>query len=356
MSRLFDPVRIKELELRNRLFRSATVENFGIEGMVTDSLLGLYRELARGEAGLIFTGGFFPEKAGQCFPGQLGVHTEKTIPGLKRLVQVVHENGGRVAAQILHGGWFGRPEVTGFQPKGPTGMINPHTGLQVTELSGDEVHEIVDAFVQAARRLIEAGFDAIQLHGAHSYVISSFLSPVTNRRRDEWGGSPENRFRFVREILQGIRKGAGPDYPVLIKLGLVDSHPEGKPLSEGIETARALEADGIDAIEISEGLEEKRAHHIRLDATTPYYLHEARQARRVLALPLILVGGMRTLKDMEAVLDEGIADAISMCRPFIMDPHIVRKFREGLTDASKCTSCNGCHQEMKQGNMRCVLV
>jgi 2,4-dienoyl-CoA reductase-like NADH-dependent reductase (Old Yellow Enzyme family) len=356
MSRLFDPVRIKELELRNRLFRSATVENFGIEGMVTDSLLGLYRELARGEAGLIFTGGFFPEKAGQCFPGQLGVHTEKTIPGLKRLVQVVHENGGRVAAQILHGGWFGRPEVTGFQPKGPTGMINPHTGLQVHELSGDEVHEIVDAFVRAAQRLIEAGFDAIQLHGAHSYVISSFLSPVTNRRRDEWGGSPENRFRFVREILQGIRKVAGADYPVLIKLGVVDSHPEGKPLSEGIETAKALEADGIDAIEISEGLEEKRAHHIRLDATTPYYLHEARQARRVLALPLILVGGMRTLKDMEAVLDEGIADAISMCRPFIMDPHIVRKFREGLTDASECTSCNGCHEEMKQGNMRCVLV
>lgn len=355
MPRLFDPVNINGLELENRLFRSATVENLGIEGMVTDSLLGLYRELARGEAGLIFTGGLFPEKAGQSFPGQLGAHADKTVPGLKRLVQVVHENGGRVAAQILHGGWFGRPELTGFQPKGPTGTINPHTGLQVQELAGDEVHEIVDAFVQAARRLIEAGFDAIQLHGAHSYVISSFLSPATNRRRDEWGGSPEKRLRFVREILKGIRKVAGPDYPVLIKLGLVDSHPEGKPLSEGIETARVLEADGIGGIEISEGLEEHRAHHIRLDATTPYYLHEARQARRVLALPLILVGGMRTLKDMEAVLDEGIADAISMCRPFIMDPHIVRKFREGLADESECTSCNGCLQEMRRGTMRCIL-
>ena len=103
-------------------------------------------------------------------------------------------------------------------------------------------------------------------------------------------------------------------------------------------------------------VEENRPHHIRLDATTPYYLHEGRQARRVLAFPLILVGGMRTLKDMEAVLDEGVADAISMCRPFIMDPHIVRKFREGLTDESKCTSCNGCLHEMRQGNMRCILV
>ncbi len=356
MSRLFDPLTINGVEIRNRFIRSATVENFGDKGMVTDTLLDLYRELARGEVGLIVSGGLFPKKEGQILPGQLGGHTDDVIPGLKRLVKGVHENGGKVSAQLLHSGWSCRPEVTGSQPEGPSAMVNPHTGLQVRELSGDEIHELVDLFVQTGRRAIEAGFDAVQLHCAHSHIMSSFLSPATNKREDEWGGSQEKRSRFVRGIYRGIRELAGPDYPIFVKLGLIDHHPEGKAVSEGIETARSLEVDGIDAIEISEGLEAESIHHIRLDATSPFYLEECRQAREAISLPIILVGGMRAFRDIEAVLDEGAADAVSMCRPFIMDPHIVRKFREGLTDQSECTSCNGCLEQMIQGNMKCILM
>ena len=355
MSRLFEPFTINRMRLNNRFVRSATMDNLGKGGLVTEAQLNLYRELVRGEVGLIISSGIFPSADGQAGIGQLGAHRDEMIPSLKKIADTVHKNGGKVAAQLMHAGWFCRPQVTGTQPVGPSPAVNPFTGIQTHGLSTDEVREEVDGFIQAGRRAIEAGFDAVQLHGAHSWLISSFLSPATNRRQDEWGGSAEKRAIFVLRIYEGIRKIAGPDYPVFIKVGLKDYHPEGKTLSEGINTARILEAAGMDAIEVSEGLEAENHHHIRLDAISPYYLEECRQTRQALKLPLILVGGMRKLRDMEQVVDAGIADAISMCRPFIMDEHIVRQFREGTADASECTSCNGCIAEMGRGNIHCIL-
>jgi 2,4-dienoyl-CoA reductase-like NADH-dependent reductase (Old Yellow Enzyme family) len=355
MPNLFDTLTVNKLKLRNRFIRSATCESLGDQGKVTDPLLALYRELAGGEIGLIIIGGLYPKKDGQVSHGQLGAHTDETIPGLKRLVRTVHENASKIAAQLMHSGWNCRSEVTGLQPVGPTSMVNPWTGLRVRELSGDEIYELAELFIQSAGRVVEAGFDAIQLHAAHSHIISSFLSPVTNKRQDEWGGSPEKRSNFLHRIYSGIRELVGPDYPILVKLGLVDYHAEGKQLSEGVDIARSLEADGVDAIEVSEGLEQDPIHHIRLNATSPYYVLECHRVRRVLHLPLILVGGMRELQGMQMVLDEGIADAISMCRPFIMDPHIVRKFREGSTNTSQCTSCNGCLKQGRKGSINCIL-
>ncbi|MFC1874164.1 NADH:flavin oxidoreductase [Chloroflexota bacterium] len=355
MKSIFEPQQINRIVLKNRFVRSATMDNFGIQGMVSDSQLHLYKELSKGEIGLIITGGLFPRKDGQDSFGQLGIHTDETIPPLKKLVSIVHKNNDKIAAQILHGGWQCRPEVTGSQPVGPTAILNPNTGLQVRELSGDEILELIESFVQAARRIIEAGFDAVQVHSAHSWLLSSFLSPVTNRRSDKWGGSTVKRSEFLRLICQGIRNLAGPNYPIFIKLGFRDYHPYGKTLSEGIEIARLLESDGIDAFELSEGLEAEWGNHIRPDAIQPYYLRECRVARQALSRPLFLVGGMRNLNDMQAVLDEGTADAVSMCRPFIRDPHIIRKFREGLTDSSDCNSCNECCTLMLQGNIHCTL-
>ncbi len=356
MPSLFDPVTINKLELKNRFVRSATTDNLAEDGMVTDAQVDLFRELAQGEIGLIVTGGLYPTKEGKGPTGQTAVDTDETTASLRRLVNVVHENGGKIAAQIMHCGWLVRPEVSGFQPVGPSAIVNPYTGIQVRELSGNEIHELIDHYVQAARRVIEAGFDAVQLHGAHSWLISAFLSSATNKRVDEWGGSPEKRVNFLRRICQGIRRLASPDYPLLVKLGIQDYHPEGKSTAEGIETARLLEMDGVDAIEVSEGLEAEHGHHIRLDTTSPYYVEECRQARRILSLPLILVGGLRKVEEMQVILDEGVADAISMCRPFIMDPHIVRKFREYSTDESDCTSCNGCLLSVRENEHRCTLI
>ena len=355
MKKIFTPLEINGMVLQNRFVRSATVDNLGKHGMVSEAQLELYRTLSKGEIGLLISGGVYPTVDGLAAPGQLGAHTDDVIPGLRRLVDVVHKNNGRIAAQILHGGFRCQTEVSGFQPIGPSVMFYEETGLQVRELSSDEIYELVESYVQAARRLIESGFDAVQLHGAHGWLLSAFLSPVMNKRQDEWGGSSETRSRFVRLIYEGIRKLAGPEYPVMIKLGFKDYHAGGKPLSEGIETAVMLESLGIDAIELSEGIEPKWGNHIRPDALEPYYKEECLKARQALSLPLILVGGMRKLRDMQGVIDDGIADAISLCRPFINAPDIVRRFKGGAADSSECNSCNECIELMLGGRFQCVL-
>ncbi|MBN1188151.1 MAG: NADH:flavin oxidoreductase [Dehalococcoidales bacterium] len=354
MSKPFEPFTINRMQIKNRFVRSATMDNMGSDSMVTEAQLELYRDLSLGEVGLIISSGIFPSINGQAGKGQLGAHTDETIPSLKKIADMVHKNNGKVAAQLLHGGWQCNPELTGQQPIGPSALIHPFRGIPIKGLSIDEVYEEIERFVQAGRRLIEAGFDAIQFHGAHSWLISAFLSPVTNKREDEFGGSAKKRANFVIQIYKGIRRIAGPDYPVFIKLGLKDYHSQGKSLDEGLKTAAIFEEIGMDAIEISEGVEEERSHHIRLGALFPYYLDECRQARRVLKQPIILVGGMRQLKDVEQVLEEDIADAVSMCRPFVMDRYIVKKFHQGVATSSACTSCNGC-TGLNRTTLRCVL-
>jgi 2,4-dienoyl-CoA reductase-like NADH-dependent reductase (Old Yellow Enzyme family) len=355
MPNLFDPIQINRLQLPNRFVRSATFDNLGQEGMVSDAQLNLYGVLSRGEVGLIISGGLYPTRNGMGTAGQLSADRDESIPSLKKLAGTVHANGGKIAGQILHCGFRSRESVTGTQPIGPSATTDPESGSRVRELSGGEIDAMVDAYIQAARRVVEAGFDAVQLHGAHGWFLSAFLSPVMNRREDEWGGSAEKRARFLRLICRGIRKMAGPSYPVLVKLGLKDYHPQGKTVSEGIAVAQMLESDGVDAVEVSEGIEQKWGHHIRKDAMHPYYVEECRQARSVLAKPLILVGGMRELRDMQTVLDEGTADAVSFCRPFIQDPHIVAKFRKGEADSSICNSCNECGERMIEGRFGCAL-
>ena len=356
MHKIFTPFEINRLKLKNRFVRSATVDNMAENGMVSDAQVELYTNLGKGGIGLIISHGIFPTKSGQAAPGQLGAHIDETIPSLTRLVKAVHNGGGKIAAQLLHGGQRSREELSGYPPLGPSEIIDPNTGVSVKGLSGDEIYELIDGYGQAARRVIEAGFDGIQLHGAHGWLLSAFMSPVCNLREDEWGGSVENRARFVTMIYEKIRDIVGPDFPILIKFGLKDYHPEGRSIAEGIETARILESTGFDAIEASEGIENIQGHHIRQDALHPYYLDECREARKVLSLPIILVGGMRNLADMQAVIDEDIADAVSMCRPFINDPAIVQKFEQGITDHTDCNSCNKCLGLMRQSKLGCVLV
>jgi 2,4-dienoyl-CoA reductase-like NADH-dependent reductase (Old Yellow Enzyme family) len=355
MHTLFDPMTINCLQLPNRFVRSATFDNLADQGLVTDAQLKIYDDLSKGEIGLIISGGLYPTRDGMGASGQLSAEEDSAIPSLHRLVNAVHANGGRIAGQILHCGFRSRKTVTGFEPVGPSSIVDPESGNQIRGLRSEEVYEMVESYTQAARRIMEAGFDAVQLHAAHGWFLSAFLSPVMNRREDEWGGSLEKRSRFLQMICRGIRNMAGPDFPILIKLGFKDYHPQGKALSEGIAVARILENEGIDTIELSEGVEEKWGNHIRKDALHPYYLDECRVARAKLTKPLILVGGMRQLRDMQSVLDENLADAVSLCRPFIHDPHLVVKFRKGEADGSACNSCNECGERMIEGHFSCIL-
>jgi len=354
MSKPFEPFKINRMKLKNRFVRSATMDNMGSGGLVTQAQLDLYRDLTLGEVGLIISSGIFPSKIGWAGAGQLGAHADETIPSLQKITAVVHQNGGKIAAQLLHGGWQSNPDFIGQSPVGPSSLIHPQKGIPIKGLSTEEVYIEIENFVQAGRRLIEAGFDAIQLHGAHSWMISCFLSPATNLRDDEFGGTAEKRANLVVKIYEGLRRIAGPDYPIFIKLGLKDYHSRGKSMEEGLQSALLFEKLGMDAIEISEGMEEDRSHHIRQDALEPYYLDECRRARRVLKQPIILVGGFRRFKDIEKVLSDDLADAISMCRPFVMDRYIVKKFHEGAAVASACTSCNGCIG-LNRTTLRCAL-
>jgi 2,4-dienoyl-CoA reductase-like NADH-dependent reductase (Old Yellow Enzyme family) len=353
MPTIFDTLTINRLELPNRFVRSATYDNLADQGMVSDAQLNLYDVLSRGEIGLIISGGIYPTKNGMGGDGQLSADNDDTISSLAKLTRAVHENGGRIAGQILHCGFMCEEDVTGTSPVGPSAVTIPESGKRVRQLSGNEIYEMAEAYVQAARRIMEADFDAVQLHAGHGWFLSAFLSPVMNQRDDEWGGSAEKRAGFLRLICEGIRKMAGPDYPLLIKLGLKDYHPEGKSLDEGITVAKILENSGVDAIEVSEGIEEKWGHHIRKGALHPYYLDECRRAREALSKPLILVGGMRNLSDMEAVLHENAADAVSMCRPFIQDPHLVKKLKDKINISSACNSCNDCGELMINGQFGC---
>ncbi len=355
MSKLFEPFKINKLEIKNRFVRSATVDNLGRDKMVSEAQMAFYREMVLGEIGLIISSGLFPSMDGWTAPGQLGIHHDDMLPSLKKLTDNVHRYGGKVAAQLMHAGWFGNPKTCGLQPVGPSAMFNPTNKLTCRELSAEEIYEHIEDFIQAGRRAYEAGFDAVQIHGAHGWLVSSFLSPATNLRKDEWGGTPEKRAGFVVRIIEGIRKLTGPDFPIMIKLGLKDYHPQGKTTAEGIASIKRFIQAGLDAVEVSEGVEKEAFHHIRKDALNPYYIEECRQAKAAVNIPVILVGGMRQLSEIRQVVDGGIADAVSMCRPVIMDQHIVRKFRQGLAEASKCTSCNGCIEWMQKQDIHCVF-
>lgn len=355
MSVLFKPFYINKLKVKNRFVRSATVDNLGRNMMVSEAQLDFYRALALGEIGLIISSGLFPGQDGRAAPGQLGIHDDSMIPSLSRLTGIVHRSGGRIAAQLMHAGWFANPQLSGCQNVGPSAMVNPANSLPVKELSSDEVYQHIEQFVRAAVRAKDSGFDAVQVHAAHGWLVSAFLSPVTNIRQDEWGGSPEKRASFLVRIIEGIRRAVGPDYPVLIKLGLKDYHPRGKTIGEGIDGARLFVAAGVDAVEISEGIEQQPFHHIRMNAVRPYYLEECLRAKKSINRPLILVGGMRKLADIQFVITEGNADAVSMCRPFIMDQHIVKKFYLGLSESSDCISCNRCIEEMHRQDIHCVF-
>ena len=356
MHGLFDTLAVNKTVLENRFIRSATMDGMARDGLVTDNEIKLYQELGKGEIGLIFSHGLYPTREGQCSPGQVSVHSDDSIPSLKKMVEAVHENGGKIAAQILHGGWMCSQQTTGMPPIGPSKIVHPLSKAEIRELSNDDIEKFVDDYAQAARRIQEAGFDGVQLHAAHSWILSAFLSPVTNKREDEWGGTNEKRTNLLRSICKAMRKETGPDYPIMVKLGIKDYHPEGKTIADGIEQAKLLEEAGFDAIEVSEGLEQDFFHHIRPEVTSPYYLEECRRVKQALSIPVMLVGGMRKISDMKTVVEDGVADAVSMCRPFIMDPYLVKKLRQQTVENSECTSCNGCIGRRKDPSLlECVL-
>jgi 2,4-dienoyl-CoA reductase-like NADH-dependent reductase (Old Yellow Enzyme family) len=348
-NQLFEPIKINKLEICNRLMRSATWDGSADEsGGITEQSLRIYKELGQGDIGLIVTGyAFVSHPLGQANPGQYGIYGDPLISGWKRLVKTVHEVGpSKIAMQIVHAGinspYLVQQGYTLLAVSKKPELNRPHQ-----EMTDEEIRGIIKDFAEAAVRVREAGFDAVQIHGAHGYLLSQFVSPIFNQRTDHWGGSPENRRRFHLEVIREIRKAVGEDYPVLIKFGPEDNQEGGMPFSEGLETCRQMALAGIDSIEISAGVGTGSAAISEDDlkkglVDKVVFREKAAAVKKAVGVPVAVVNGIRSLPMAQEIIAGNDADMVSLCRPFIREPHLISRWLKGDNGPAACISCNRC--------------
>ncbi len=348
MSILFTPIRIGSLDVPNRFVRSATHSYMADdEGYVTDREVELHRRLAEGEVGLIITGHAYVQPSGKASPRQIAVFDDRFVDGLGRIAAAVHAYPSKVVLQIAHAGRQTKTKLCGCVPVSPSPVYDPESKVMPRELEADEIRALIADFAAAALRAQRAGFDGVQLHAAHGYLLSSFLSPHTNRRADEWGGPVGNRARALLETLRAVKHACGRDYPVLVKLNSTDFLECGLTVDDAVLVARMLDEAGIDAIEVSGGMAEAKKGSIwpglRSEEEEGYFVESAARVKKSVRVPVFGLGGIRTLAVAERMVADGRVDLVSFSRPFIRDPYLVKHFREGLTAKSECISCNKCH-------------
>lgn len=343
MSTLYESVHIGAMEVSNRFVRSATAEYLSDdEGRPLPELGEMYCELARGGVGLIITGHAYVHPSGRCRVQMSGIHDDALIPDWAKITRDVHDVGAKIAMQINHGGRQCDPAAIEGRMVAPSPIPLNRDLPRPRELSEREIDDLIRAFADAAGRVKEAGFDAVQIHSAHGYLINTFNSPASNWRNDAWGGSLPRRLRFLEEVCAAVRDVVGDDYPVFVKLGAVDFCRDGLSQTDGIEIIRHLAEMGLDGVEISGGI---GGGSMRTGIDSPekeaYFLPIARKARYVTDLPILLVGGLRSRDVMESILEEGSADLVSMSRPLILEPDLPNRIRNGQERAA-CISCNQC--------------
>ncbi len=356
---LFEPYNLAGIEIKNRLVRSATYEKRAdVDGFVTDSIIEFYKDLVKGGVGLIITGNVLVHVSGRSVPNMLCIHNDYYIEKLKLLTDSVHALGGRIFIQLVHGGRQCFPSLLGGQsPIAPSAVYDPSTKIIPREMTNEEIWDVIESFGSAARRAVEAGFDGIQLHAAHGYLINEFLSPHTNRRDDYWGGDDERRFHFLEEIYDLIRKEVAYSVPIIIKMNADDFVEKGLTPYDSLRIALRLQSIGLNAIEISGGMYESGNKTAQLNILKPeqeaYFRGYASLFKAELNIPVILVGGIRSKSIAEDILRANDADLIALSRPLIREPDLPNKFKQGKERAD-CISCNGCMRFTKLDVVRCT--
>jgi len=340
MNTLFESSKIGSMRLANKFIRSATWAGMADDdGNCTKKMIELMTELAKGGIGLIITGHSFVHQNGRHSPWQLGIDRNELIPGLKRMTRAVHEHNGKIAVQLGYGGAY-------------------LSKSRVRSMSVTDIQELVKAYGQAAIRAKEADFDAVQIFAAHGFFLSQLLCPRYNDRTDQYGGDIRNRARVLLEVMEAVRQAVGPDYPVLVKLNAQDFVKNGLGLEEAIQVGLMLEDKGIDAIELSGGLLNNPnvlRTHISSEADEAYLQNDARTFKEKIKVPLILVGGIRSYNVAGNLIEDDVADYISMCRPFICEPDLVNRWQAGDLTKAACISCNNCVEQVKAGRgIACV--
>ena len=341
MSVLFDSFQIGSIQLKNRLMRSATTSAFSRpDGTIRPSIIELYSDLARGGTGLIVKGHLYVLQSGKAHQGMAGISDDQHIPGLKDITKAVHENDGKIIAQLNHAGINHKSDRAG--PSEYTG-----NGWQSRALTENEIEIIIKAFGDAAERALQAGFDGIQIHGAHGYLISQFLSRLVNTRDDKWGGSLKDRMNLLIRVYDEVRKRVG-GIPILLKLNSDDFSPDGFTVEDSIQVSQTMYEEGIDLIEISGGgigrkeeLRSRAKHEDDTFSELAFVGHAARIRKNTGSAPMALVNGFHHRATMEAAIERGLADIVSMSRPFIREPTLATNLKEGQDEVG-CIRCDRC--------------
>jgi 2,4-dienoyl-CoA reductase-like NADH-dependent reductase (Old Yellow Enzyme family) len=386
----FTPGRIGALTLRNRVIKTATYEGMCPGGVPSQALVNHHRELAAGGVGMTTVAYCAVSPNGRTFAEQMFMR-EEIVPELRRLTDAVHAEGAAASIQLGHCGAFSRNQrLTIPRPLGPSFRINAY-GIAVgmffaAAMTEEDIAATVEEFGVAAAMAVEAGFDAVEVHLGHGYLLSQFLCPAVNRRRDQYGGSLENRLRLPVAVLRRVRAAVGSETAVLAKTNLRDGFAGGLEVSEAVGVARSLEREGVDAIVLSGGftsrtplyllrggrplkemieVDPSRLQKLALRLFGPFlvraypfeemfFLEHARKVREAVEVPLVLLGGIVSLGNLETAMDEGF-EFVAMGRALIADPTLVRDMERDTVERTRCDSCNKCIAEMDRGGVRCVL-
>ncbi len=383
MAAPFDPAPLGPLQLRNRFIKAATFEGVMPGGTVSDELVAFHRAVAQGGAALSTVAYLAVSPDGRTDRHCL-VLDEDTVPGLQRVTAAIHDAGALAGAQIGHAGPVANARSNKAPALAPTTGWSP-LGTRHRGMTDADLARVTEDYGRAAARAVAAGFDSLEVHLGHNYLLSAFLSPKLNRRRDAYGGSVENRARFPRQVVAEVRRAAGRDVAVTAKLNMADGVPGGLWLEDSVAVARLLEADGhLDALELTGGsslanpmyLFRGEAPRAEFAATLPppvragfrlvgrrfmpdypfeeaFFLPYARQFRAALDLPLILLGGINRLDTVELALEEGFR-FVAMARALLRQPDLVNRLQRGQATQSLCVHCNKCMPTIYRGT-RCVL-
>ncbi len=348
---LWDEMNIGRLRLRNRAIMPAMGTGYGSpSGTVTDRLIGYLERRAEGGAGLIITEVCAVHQNGKGFPSELGIYDDRFIPGLEKLTSAVKRKGAAVAAQLHHAGRETFAAVIGEQPVAPSPLPSRAVGQLPRELSVAEIEELVGCFAAAARRAREAGFDAVEIHGAHGYLISQFMSPYSNQRDDSYGGDGVGRMRFAREVVREVRSEVGPGFPVIFRLSASELLKGGYDLDYILPLLPSLVEEGVDALHVSCGVYDSPGNPTCPGFHHPQGINVERAAaiKKNVGVPVIVVGKLHDPRHAQKVLEEGKADLVAFGRQHLADPYFLSKAAEGrYGDIRFCLSCNqGCIERL----------
>jgi len=344
LSHLFQPIKIRNLEIKNRVVMAPMVANYCTpEGAVTQRLIDYMVARAWGGVGLIETEASYVREDGKAFTNEMGIHKDDLVPGLRELTNLVHEGKAKIAMQIYHAGRQGSSKVSGLPLVAPSPLADPSSGETPHELTLQEIHELEDAFVRAALRAKDAGFDAVDVHGAHGYLIAEFLSPFSNRRTDEYGGNLQGRARFAMEIVSKIRQAVGPDYPIIFRISGDEYVSGGLDLPQTQAISRLVQDAGADAISVSAGNYASPGMMIvpPMELERAIFVPLAQAIKEVVSVPVIAVGRLHDPAIADQVIALGQADMVAEGRSLLTDPGWVEKAQRGEVDEIKpCISCN----------------